>query len=61
MGPVFGALDQSVLYRIGVAIGDKCQKIIIVADVVFPKAALPDAAFCPRAMAGAQGAGGQPH
>ena len=48
MRPVADAADEAVLDRIDIAILDVAAKILIVADQMFPEAALPDGAS-PRA------------
>jgi hypothetical protein len=46
--PIADAGDQAVLDRIDIAIRDVAAEILIVADQVFPKPALPDASFAAR-------------
>ena len=48
MRPVADAADQAVLDRIDGAILDVAAEILVVADQMFPEAALPDGAFAAR-------------
>jgi hypothetical protein len=48
MRPVADAADQAVLDGIDVAILDVAAEILIVANEMFPEAALPDGAFAAR-------------
>ena len=48
MRPVTDAAHQAVLDRIDVAVFDMAAEIVLVADQMFPKPALPDAAFAAR-------------
>ena len=54
VGPVGGALDESVFDGVVVDVVDVATKIVRVADQVFPITALPQAAFATRqAISGA--------
>jgi len=57
IGPVCRTMHPAVLYRIEMDVVDMPREIGVIADLMFPVAALPDAAFSFGASAGVRGFG----
>ena|SRR5882672_4251783 len=52
--PIADAADEAMLHRVDVTIFDVASEVCLIADQVFPEAALPDAAFVASRPDGAE-------